>query len=104
MTWNTVNFCENQVSYALRYTGPPDSLLTQLNLYAEEKFEDEEDVRVQKQQKLQPTIQVSERPLSEPEVVFQDLVLLAKQHDNLYPVMVDILRHFRQTLQKDLGL
>ncbi|KAG1735399.1 armadillo-type protein [Suillus lakei] len=35
----------NEVIVTLRYTKPPDSLLTQLDLYMEEKYEDEEDLR-----------------------------------------------------------
>ncbi|KAH7919532.1 hypothetical protein BV22DRAFT_1075069, partial [Leucogyrophana mollusca] len=35
----------NEVIVTLRYTKPPDSLLTQLDVYSEEKFEDEEDMR-----------------------------------------------------------
>ncbi|EIW76318.1 hypothetical protein CONPUDRAFT_139713 [Coniophora puteana RWD-64-598 SS2] len=35
----------NEVIVALRYTKPPDALQTQLDVYTEEKFEDEEDMR-----------------------------------------------------------
>ncbi|KAG1763151.1 armadillo-type protein [Suillus occidentalis] len=35
----------NEVIVTLRYTKPPDSLLTQLDLYMEEKYEDEEDLQ-----------------------------------------------------------
>jgi hypothetical protein len=87
----------------LRYIKPPDLLLTQLNLYTEEKFEDEEDMRERTHHLLRDTKRTSERPCSE-EVALQDLVLLARQHDNLYPVMVDILKHYGQILQRDIGM
>ena len=41
---------------------------------------------------------------SESEVELQDLIQLAKQHGELYPTMVDILRHYGEILQKDIGL
>jgi len=88
----------------LRYIKPPDLLLTQLNLYTEEKFEDEEDMHERTRHLLRTTQGTSERPRSESEVALQDLVLLAKQHDNLYPVMVDILKHYGQILQRDIGM
>jgi hypothetical protein len=43
-------------------------LLTQLNLYTEEKFEDEEDMRERTQHLLRETNWTSERPRSESEV------------------------------------
>jgi hypothetical protein len=79
-------------------------LLTQLNLYTEEKFEDEDDMRERRQDLLRETRRVSDRPRSESEVALQDLVLLAKQHDNVYPVMVDILKHYGQILQRETGM
>ena len=88
----------------MRYINPPDSLLTQLNLYAQEKCDDEEDVRERSQHFLRETKQFSERLRSEPEAALQDLVLLARQHDSLYPIMVDILRHYGQIFQRDIGM
>lgn len=88
---------------ALRYVKPPDYLLTQLNLYTEEKFEDEEDMRERSQNLLRRTNQVPDRPRSEFELALEALILLTKQHDNLYPTMIDILRHYGQILEKDIG-
>jgi diaphanous 1 len=88
----------------LGYINPPDLLLTQLNLYTEEKSGDEEDMHERTRHLLREKRGISERPRSESEVALQDLVLLAKQHDNLYPVMVDILKHYGQIIQRDIGM
>jgi diaphanous 1 len=45
-----------------------------------------------------------ERSRSDSEVALQDLVLLAKQHGELYPMMVEILNHYVQILQRDIGM
>jgi len=78
--------------------------LTQLNLYTEEKFEDEEDMRERAQNLLGQTKKGHQRSRSDSEVALQDLIQLAKQHGELYPTMVDILRHYGQILQRDVGL
>ncbi|KAJ3492688.1 hypothetical protein NLJ89_g11182 [Agrocybe chaxingu] len=94
----------NELIVALRYIKPPDSLLTQLNLYTEEKFEDEEDMRERARALMPQAKQTQERPRSESEASLQDLIQLARQHGELYPTMVDILRHYGQILQRDVGI
>ena len=89
---------------ALRYIKPPDLLLTQLDLYTEEKFEDEEDMRERAQSITHRMMHGHQRSRSESEVVLQDLIQLAKQHGELYPTMLDILKHYGQILQRDVGL
>jgi diaphanous 1 len=44
------------------------------------------------------------RALSDSEIVLQDLIVLAKQHGELYPIMVEILNHYGRILQRDVGL
>jgi hypothetical protein len=88
----------------LGYIKPPDLLLTQLKLYTEEKSEDEEDMHERTRHLLRERGGISERPRAESEVALEDLVLLVKQHDNLYPVMVDILKHYCQIIQRDIGM
>lgn len=89
---------------ALRYIKPPDSLLTQLNLYTEEKFEDEEDMRERARSITHQMMHGHQRSRSDSEAVLQDLIQLAKQHGELYPTMLDILKHYGQILQRDVGL
>ncbi|KAG6910997.1 hypothetical protein DXG01_006051 [Tephrocybe rancida] len=94
----------NEIIVALRYIKPPDSLLTQLDVYTEEKFEDEEDMRERFRIMLTRDAKGHERQRSESEVVLQDLVILAKQHGELYPMMVEILNNYGQILQRDVGI
>lgn len=91
-------------SQTLRYIKPPDSLLTQLDVYSEEKFEDEEDVRERTRTLMSQGFKAHQRTRSDSEVVFQDLIQLAKQHGELYPMMVDILKHYGLLLQRDVGM
>ncbi|PPQ71093.1 hypothetical protein CVT24_009844, partial [Panaeolus cyanescens] len=94
----------NEIIVALRYIKPPDSLTNQLNLYTEEKFEDEEDVRDRARDIMHSLRGDQIRSRSDSEVALQDLIALAKRHDELYPTMVDILKHYGQILQSDIGL
>jgi len=75
--------------------------LTQLNVYTEEKYEDEEDMRERLMHQVKGGHQ---RSRSDSEVVLQDLIQLAKQHGELYPTMLDILKRYGQILQRDVGM
>lgn len=83
---------------------PPDALFTQLDVYTEEKFEDEEDMRDRVREMMEQRTRGHERARSESEVALQELIQLAKQHGELYPLMVEILRHYGEILQKDIGM
>jgi diaphanous 1 len=89
---------------ALRYIKPPDSLTTQLDVYIEEKFEDEEDMRERSRIIFAQGASGHERSRSGTEEALEELVRLAKQHGELYPMMVDILNHYGQILQRDVGM
>ena len=89
---------------ALRYIEPPDSLLTQLDLYVEEKFEDEQDMQERARTLRLQISRGHERSLSVSEIVCQDLIQLAKQHGDLYPIMIDILKRYGQVFQRDTEL
>lgn len=73
-------------------------------MYTEEKFEDEEDMRERAHNLMTQGSKEQNRPRSDSEVALEDLVRLAKQHGELYPVMVEILNHYSQILQRDVGL
>jgi diaphanous 1 len=88
----------------LRYIKPPDALLTQLDVYTEEKFEDEEDMRERARASLMQGANGHQRARSESEIALEDLIALAKQHGELYPVMVDVLNHYGQILNRDIGM
>ncbi|KAJ8462763.1 hypothetical protein ONZ45_g17814 [Pleurotus djamor] len=96
----------NEIIVALRYTNPPDALKTQLDVYTEEKFEDEEDMR-ERAKAIMASHTSGGRHLrsgSDSEVALEHLVRLAKQHGELYPMMLDILNHYSQILSKDTGI
>lgn len=88
---------------ALRYVKPPDSLLIQLDVYTEEKFEDEEDMREHSRSLINGSSK-HRRSRSESEIVLEDLVKLARQHGELYPMMVEILKRYEVLLQRDVGM
>ena len=86
---------------ALRYIQPPELLVNQLNIYTEYKFEDEEDMR-DRARSMMAGDSSGERPPSE--AALEEVVRLAKQHGELYPIMVDILNHYGEILNKDIDL
>ncbi|KAG6861568.1 hypothetical protein C0995_014864 [Termitomyces sp. Mi166 len=94
----------NEVIVTLRYIRPPDSLLKQLDVYTEEKFEDEEDMRERFRAVLAHDAKGHQRQRSESELALEDLVVLARQHGELYPTMVGTLNRYGQILQRDVGI
>ncbi len=87
----------------MRYLGPPDELLKQLDYYTEEKYEDEENMRERVQALMSQIADGQERMRSDSELALEDIIRLAKQHGELYPMMVDILNHYGQLLERDIG-
>jgi diaphanous 1 len=85
---------------ALRYIKPPDSLLTQLDVYTEEKYEDEEDIREHVQAVARGTVHT--RTGSESEAVLEEIIRLARQHGELYPIMVETLKRYGLLLQRHI--
>jgi diaphanous 1 len=77
--------------------------LKQLDVYTEEKFEDEEDIRERFRTSLMQQ-EGHKRARSESEIVLEDLIALAKQHGELYPMMVEILNHYGQIFSRDVGM
>jgi hypothetical protein len=73
-------------------------------VYTEEKFEDEEDMRERMREMMEQRIKGHERSRSDSEMALHELIKLAKQHGELYPMMVEILKHFGGILQKDIGM
>lgn len=81
----------------LRYIKPPESLVTQLDVYTEEKFEDEEDMR-ERARNLHDT---AESPHYEPAV--NELLTLAARDEGLYTAMIAAFQRLSQILRKDIG-
>ncbi|KIY49480.1 hypothetical protein FISHEDRAFT_65448 [Fistulina hepatica ATCC 64428] len=75
----------------LRHLKPPDSLLTQLDVYSEEKSADEEEHR-----EMSSALPENHDPIT------QAVVQLAKQHD-LYSTVVDILQHAASMMDRNMA-
>ena len=71
---------------------PSESLITQLDIYTEEKFEDEEDLR-------ERNLAGHRRAVSDSEIVLEDLIHSAKQYTDLYPTIVESISHFRTLIE-----
>jgi diaphanous 1 len=70
----------------------------------EEKFEDEQDMQERARTLRNQISRGHERSASDSEVALQELIRLAKQHGNLYPIMIDILKGYGQIFQRDIEL
>lgn len=79
----------------MRYIKAPDSLITQLDIYTEEKFEDEEDLR-------ERSLAAHRRTVSPSEAALEDLLRSAKQSDGLFPLVVDSLTRLLGIVGKDM--
>jgi len=83
---------------------PPEYLLKQLSVYTEEKFEDEEDFRersllhVQESGSPQRT-----KSASGSQATYQHIILLAKRHDAVYSLVIDVLERLAQFLEQNDG-
>lgn len=80
---------------------PPEYLVTQLDLYTEEKYDDEEYVRNRAYSSLEV---IHERGYSDMDEGLRDVIRLAKQHGELYSVLEDILARCGSILQRDTEL
>lgn len=76
---------------------PPDSLVTQLDIYTEEKFEDEEDLR-------ERSLANHRRTASDSEVIVQETLDVARQYDELYPLIVSALSQIRGILEREVDV
>jgi diaphanous 1 len=90
----------NGLLQTLRYIRPPDNLLTQLDVYTEEKTEDEEDMRERMQNLMKR--EAGQRTLSETEALLQDLVHATEDDDNLNARIIDVLKHTKDLLLRDI--
>ena len=82
----------------MRYVKPPDSLLTQLDIYTEEKFEDEEDMR----ERARDVMSEHRRSRSESGAVLDELLRVAKQHEELYPMMLATLKRYGDIFEREM--
>lgn len=86
-----------KVIQALRYVKPPDSLVTQLDIYTEEKFEDEEDLR-------ERSLAAHRRSASPGTAALEELAESFKQSDELHALIMETLTYFRKLLENDTDM
>ncbi|KAG1806317.1 armadillo-type protein [Suillus plorans] len=92
----------NEVIVTLRYTKPPDSLLTQLDLYTEEKYEDEEDLRERTRNAVRGGQGYGiERSESD---IFLDDLLQSANNVGLGSISMSILHHLSSIMKGDAEL
>jgi diaphanous 1 len=84
----------------LRYMRPPENLLTQLNVYTEEKVEDEEDMRERMQNLMKRD--AGQKPLSDSEALLQELVTVTEDDGQLHTLLMDTMRQVKELLLRDL--
>lgn len=77
---------------------PPDALLTQIDVYTEEKYEDEEDLR----ERARNLVREHTQPRSESEIALEGLIEMAEQHGEIYSVVVETLKRYAVILEKDI--
>ena len=82
----------------LRYIKPPESLVTQLDVYTEEKFEDEEDMR----ERARDVMSEHRRSKSESNTALDDLLKVAKEHEELYPAMLATFKRYGDLFEREL--
>ncbi|OJA15980.1 hypothetical protein AZE42_09795, partial [Rhizopogon vesiculosus] len=92
----------NEVIVTLRYIKPPDSLLTQLDLYMEEKCEDEEDLRERAHKAVQSSGR-HRRERSESDIFLDDLLQSTKDME-LGPLLMSILHRLSSLVKSDAQL
>jgi diaphanous 1 len=85
------------VCQTLRYIRPPEGLITQLDVYTEEKFEDEEDMR----ERASHHFYADDRHnASEISSIFEELVTLTRAHTEDYDEVIRIIRTLISLFQR----
>lgn len=85
------------VCQTLRYIRPPESLVTQLDVYTEEKFEDEEEMRERASRLFHAD---DGHNASEMFSAFEELVALTRSHAEDYDMVVRIVRSLIPLFQR----
>ncbi|THH12248.1 hypothetical protein EW145_g96 [Phellinidium pouzarii] len=89
----------NEIIVTLRYIRPPDSIITQIDVYTEEKFEDEEDLRERTR-----TLVKDVKGGSEFELACAMLYDLSAREEVLRPSTIELLRRLGTLLGRETTL
>ena len=76
---------------------PPESLVTQLDVYTEEKFEDEEDLR----ERARDTLAENREARSQADPALDDILRAAKQQESIYPMLLMALKRYGDLIDRD---
>jgi len=85
----------------VRYSDPPEGLLTQLNIYAEEKFEDEEEFRERTRRGVQANRGHSSEEL-EPAFLLESILESAKVLEST-KIVENLLRRLDQLMKENVN-
>lgn len=85
----------------LRYSSPPEGLLTQLNIYVEEKFEDEEEFRERTRRGVQADRGHSSEEL-EPAFLLKSVLESAKVLEST-KIVENLLRRLDQLMKENVN-
>ena len=94
MCWSNV-----PLSQTLRYIRPPETIVTQIDVYTEEKFEDEEDLRERTR-----TVYKDGENSSELETPFMTLNDFVTQHEVLRPSVTEVLQVLARFISRETAL
>ena len=83
----------------MRYIRPPEAIVTQIDVYTEEKFEDEEDLRERTRSVFKDASEGSEF-----ELACSTLNEVLMRSDVLRPTILDILRQLTALVGKEVTL
>ena len=88
------------IRQALRHASAPDVLLTQLNVYTEEKFEDEEDLK--ERVKVMLNTYSQDKDTYSPEFRQAVNIIYQRSHDNFSLASLTMLGYYGRLLEREL--
>lgn len=81
----------NEIMVALRYCNPPDALMSQLDVYAEECREDLEELHERSR---------GHHREESTEIAWKEVKRLASEHSNLYPVLLETVKKYTTIFER----
>ena len=89
---------------ALKYVGSPETLLAQLEYYAEDKFKDNQEMHDRMRILMMQSRDEQEHLPYESQDINEELMLLAKQHGELHELVIEMIRHCVQLLKRSISM
>lgn len=92
----------NEVLVSLRYVDPPENLATQIQVYVEEKQEDQDELHDRALHLSDRERERNREAISHLGEAGEILRRSQNDHEDLYPIMISILRHTSNILDRDI--